>query len=78
MRGNINIINSEKDKQKAGLTRENIIKQATINVRYDDAIYPSGYDHMQMKDGDENYVPPIFRTETEIDQGVLDRFGIVL
>jgi hypothetical protein len=78
MRGKIKIINSVTDKQKAGLIRENIIKQATIKVRYDDAVYPEGYDYMQIKKGAEEYIEPIYHFETEIDQGVLDRFGIVL
>ncbi|WP_022940110.1 hypothetical protein [Psychromonas hadalis] len=78
MRGQTKIINTVTDKQTAGISQADIIKQATINVRYDDAIYPDDYDHMQIKEGDEGYIEPIYRFEKEIDQGVLDRFEITL
>ncbi|WP_419237915.1 hypothetical protein ACN08P_11150 [Photobacterium leiognathi subsp. mandapamensis] len=78
MRGQAKIINSPADKKVAGVTKEQIIKMATIQVRYDDAIYPDDYDHQTMKPGDVGYIEPIYRTETEIDQAVLDRFGVTL
>ena len=76
MRGKLKIINSQQDNKIAGMSQAEIIKQATINVRYDDAVYPEGYKHLQMKEGDDGYIAPLYRMETEIDQAVLDRFGV--
>ncbi len=71
------IINSATDFQKSGLSYEQIIEMATITVRYDDAQYPDDYDQ-SLKEGDDGYIEPILRFEEEIDQAVLDRFGVVI
>ena len=75
MRGDTEIINSPADKEMAQLSNEKIIEMATISVRYDDAQYPAGYD-TALKPGDDNFVEPIYRFEEEIDQAVLDKFGV--
>lgn len=75
MRGKLNIINSSEDAKSAGLTRDQVIALATITVRYDDAQYPDDYDK-NLKDGDDEYIEPIWRFEEEINQAVLDRFGV--
>lgn len=74
MRGNAAIINSQDDAKHVGYTDEQIIAMATITVRYDDAEYPEDYD-TSLKEGDDGYIEPIWRFETEIDQAVLDRFS---
>lgn len=71
------IINSATDFQKSGLSYEQIIEMATITVRYDDAQYPDDYDQ-SLKEGDDGYIEPILRFEEEIDQALLDRFGVVI
>lgn len=75
MRGNVTIINSQDDAKTAGYTDEQITAMATILVRYDDAEYPEDYDK-SLKDGDDGYIEPIWRFEEEIDQAVLERFGL--
>ncbi len=75
MRGKAKIVNSQDDAKVANLTDEMIISMATISVRYDDAVYPDDYDYL-LKEGDEGYITPIYRTETEVDQSVLNRFGV--
>lgn len=77
MRGKTNIINTATDKNTINLSDEKIIEMATIKVRYDDAIYPENYDK-KLKAGEEGFVEPIERFENEIDQAILDRFGIVI
>ncbi|EOE2081931.1 hypothetical protein ACKBF6_001662 [Vibrio cholerae] len=74
MRGQLKIINSAQDAQQAGITREQAIAAATITVRYDDAKYPDNY-NPSLKEGDAEYVAPIWRFEEEIDSSVLERFG---
>lgn len=75
MRGKIKIVNTKYDADKAGLTEEQIISMATIKVRYDDAAYPDNYNNT-LKEGDDGYIEPIWRFEEEINQAVLDRFGV--
>ncbi len=77
MRGKIRSINSRSDMQAAKLTDEQIIKMATQDVIYDDAKYPPGYDK-KLNPGDSGYIPPILRTETIIDEGVLRRFAVTI
>ena len=77
MRGKAKIVNSKDDAKAANLTDDRIIEMATISVRYDDAVYPEGYDHT-LKEGDVGYIEPMERFEDEIDQSVLDRFGVKL
>lgn len=77
MRGNVNIVNTLIDKKASNLSDEKIIEMATISVRYDDAIYPDNYDK-NLKEGDAGWVEPMWRFEEEIDQAVLDRFGIAI
>lgn len=77
MRGHAKIVNSQADAQVAKLTREQIINVATIVVRHDDANYPDNYDQ-NLKEGEAGYVEPMWRFEEEIDQSVLDRFGITI
>ena len=77
MRGKAKIVNSKDDAKAANLTDDRIIEMATISVRYDDAVYPEGYDRT-LKDGDVGYIEPMERFEDEIDQSVLDRFGVKL
>ena len=38
-------------------------------------VYPEDYDR-SLKEGDSGYIEPIDRFESEIDQSVLDRFGV--
>ena len=77
MRGKAKIVNSQDDARAANLTDEMIIEMAAISVRYDDAVYPEDYDS-SLKEGDSGYIEPIERFENEIDQSVLDRFGVVI
>lgn len=77
MRSEIKIVNTKDDANKVRLTREQIIQMATIKVRYDDAEYPESYDQ-SLKEGDEGYIEPIWRFEEEVDQAVLNRFGVNL
>tara|TARA_R110002012_G_scaffold65111_3_gene170808 strand:+ start:436 stop:687 length:252 start_codon:yes stop_codon:yes gene_type:complete len=77
MRGKAKIVNSKDDAKAANLTDDRIIEMATISVRYDDAVYPEGYDRT-LKEGDVGYIEPMERFEDEIDQSVLDRFGVKL
>ncbi|MCG3884181.1 hypothetical protein I3271_05725 [Photobacterium leiognathi] len=71
------IINSKDDMAQSGFTREQIIAMATTTIRYDDAVYPKGYDQ-NLKEGDEGYIAPIYRYEDEIQYNILERFGIEL
>ncbi|EGR2496675.1 hypothetical protein VCSRO55_0670 [Vibrio cholerae] len=75
MRGNATIVNSKDDAEKAGLTTEQIIEMATIVVRHDDAAYPDNYD-TNLKESDDGYIEPIWQFEEEINQAVLERFGV--
>ena len=75
MQGSIKIINSQDDAEAAKLTREQIIEMATISVRYDDAVYPDGY-NPNLQEGEDGFVEPIWRFESEIDQTILSRFGV--
>lgn len=77
MRGKVKIINSRADFEASDFTRDQIIEMATITVRYDDAVYPDGYD-TSLNDGDVGFIEPVWRFEEEINQSVLDRFGISL
>lgn len=77
MRGKAKIINSKEDLESTDFTHDQIVEMATITVRYDDAQYPDDYDK-NLKDGDDGYIGPIYRFEDEIDQAVLDRFGVTL
>ena len=75
MRGKAKILNSQDDARVANLTNEMIIEMATISVRYDDAVYPEDYDQ-SLKKGDDGYIEPVYRNQIEVDQSVLDRFGV--
>lgn len=75
MRGNATIVNSKDDAQSAGYTTEQIIEMATIVVRHDDAVYPDNYD-TNLKESDDGYIEPSLRFEEEVNQAVLDRFGV--
>lgn len=75
MRGKVKIINSRSDFEASDFTRDQIIEMATITVRYDDAVYPDGYDS-SLTEGDSGYIEPVWRFEEEINQSALDRFGI--
>lgn len=77
MRGKANIINTAADFVMSSMTRDQAIAMATIQVRYDDAEYPDGYDE-NLTEADEGYIAPVYRFESEIDQAVLDRLGIQL
>lgn len=77
MRGNVNILNTADDLESSTTTREQVIAAATISVRTDIAVYPEGYDTI-LKEGDEGYIEPDYQYHEMIDQGALDRFGIVL
>lgn len=77
MRGSANIINSQDDATSAHWTKEKIIEMATISVRHDKAVYPDDYDHT-LKEGDDGWIEPEYVYEDEIDQSVLDRFGVKL
>lgn len=77
MRGKVKIINSRADFEASDFTRDQIIEMATITVWYDDAVYPDGYD-TSLNDGDVGFIEPVWRFEEEINQSVLDRFGISL
>ncbi len=77
MRGKTEIINTATDRKSADFSDEQIIEMATTSVRYDDAIYPDDYDQ-NLKEGDDDFIEPIFRFESEINQVVLDRFGVVI
>ena len=65
MRGKAKIVNSKDDAKAANLTDDRIIEMATISVRYDDAVYPEGYDRT-LKEGDVGYIEPMERFEDEI------------
>lgn len=75
MRGKVNIINTGDDLERSDLSIDRVVEMATISVRYDDAPYPDNYDH-SLKEGDDGYIEPVWRFEEEIEQSVLDRFGI--
>ncbi len=77
MRGKIEIINTATDRKIADFSDEQIIKMATTSVRYDDAVYSDNYD-INLKEGDEGFIEPIFRFESEINQATLNRFGVVI
>lgn len=77
MRGNTNITNTQDDLSVSKMTREQVIEMATITIRHDATVYPEDYD-TTLKEGDEGYIEPDYRYEEMIDQGALDRFGIVL
>lgn len=77
MRGKIKIVNTKDDAVKAGFTQEQIIRMATITVRYDDAMYPDDYD-TNLKEGDDGYIEPVWRFEEKVDQAVLERFSVKL
>ncbi|NVK28814.1 MAG: hypothetical protein HWE14_12255 [Flavobacteriia bacterium] len=75
MKGSVKVVNTLDDLAMSEITREQIIKMATITVRTDQAVYPEGYDK-NLTPVDDGYIEPDYQYDEKIDQGVLDRFGV--
>ncbi|SBS36631.1 hypothetical protein MSP8887_02659 [Marinomonas spartinae] len=76
MKGSAKILNTSDDLAMSPISREQIIKMATVKVRIDKADYPEEYDKT-LKSGDDGYIEPDYQYDEKIDQAVLDRFGII-
>ncbi|MEZ8115173.1 hypothetical protein ACED44_09555 [Vibrio splendidus] len=69
------VLNTLEDVTACGITREQVMTWAMLVIQHDDAQYPDDYNH-QLQEGEEGFIPPIWRSESIIEPQALSRFEL--